>query len=770
MSRKQVKVPATEKILPEMAGDPARLAESCGSLLRDFPEAVLIADGHKKVVFLNRAAEKIFGASLRLGDPCPICAQLPGLPQSVDGTVRQACCLKPVGSLKHAPILPKVGWSSKTMLTVTASPIKGPGDEPEGCLVVLREPEELVGHPVVPQQIATLASILESLPVPFFIVDPDLVVTYMNERLERLTGYSSQEVVGRMTCAQVLNTEQCGTCDCVLRQVMEEKNPLPELRRVLRHRNGRKIPVTVSAFAITDPSGKVIGGFAAIRDITTIIEAEQKINLLTEHSREGLLMADENQRVVYLNTPMAAILQQPKEEVLGKHLSEILPSQTLHMALELANRVEQGQESQTRFCSMLDLPHQGEGPRVFETCMAVSRLGTKVLTCLYLRDLTERVGIERELHKAIVFLHNIIQNSVEGIVMVDRKGVPLIFNEGAERILGYKAEEVIGNPENFHRFYPRPMAKEMMRRMRSDEFGPPGKLNPTRLTFINKAGEEVPVNFSATIIREGGQEVGSVGIFSDLREILKVYQELEATHHQLVQAEKIASLGRMAAGVAHEINNPLAGILIYAELLARELEPDSNVRENVDIIIGQTMRCQQIVHRLLEFSRQSLGQKQPVDINESIRRSVDLVRNQAFFHNIEISLQLAPELPQIIGDPGQLQQVFTNLLLNAADAMGGTGTITISSSPTLDHDGVVLRFVDTGVGIPQEIIDKIFEPFFTTKPPGKGTGLGLSIVYGIIHRHGGEIKAESAPGCGTTFTITLPRESPDSELNLGFKE
>ena len=196
--------------------------------------------------------------------------------------------------------------------------------------------------------------------------------------------------------------------------------------------------------------------------------------------------------------------------------------------------------------------------------MAVSRLGTKVLTCLYLRDLTERVRIERELQKTNAFLHNIIRSSVDGIVVVDRKGVPIIFNEGAERILGFKAEEIIGNLENFRRFYPPEVAAEMMRRMRSNEYGPPDKLNTTRLIFINKKGEEVPVNFSATIIRERGQEVGSVGIFSDLREILKVHQELEATHHQLVQAEKIASLGRMAAGVAHEINNPLAGILIYA--------------------------------------------------------------------------------------------------------------------------------------------------------------------------------------------------------------
>ncbi|MFI5354056.1 MAG: PAS domain S-box protein [Desulfobaccales bacterium] len=768
MRRRPGKGPAAD-VLPAMAGDTTRLAESCGPLLLDFPDPVLIADRHRRVVFLNRAAEKIFGATLRPGDLCPICGQLTGLPLSVDGTVRQARCLEPGESLRRAPILPKAGWAGRTPLTVTATPIKGRGNEPAGCLVMLRQHEELLAHPVVQLQIATLASILENFPIPFFMVDPDLVVTHVNERLERLTGYSSQEVVGRMSCGQVLNTIQCGTCDCVLKQVMEHKKPLSGLRRVVRRRDGREIPVTVSASIITDPSGKVIGGFEAIRDITPIVEAEQKIDLLTEHTREGLLMADEGQRVVYLNTPMAEILRQPKKQVLGRHLGEILTSQHLHMAQELSNRVEHGQERETRFCSLLDLPHKGDKPRVFETCMAVSRLGTKVLTCLYLRDLTERVRIERELQKTNAFLHNIIKSSVDGIVVVDRKGVPIIFNEGAERILGYKAGEIIGHPENFRRFYPPTVAAEMMRRMRSEEYGPPDKLNTTRLIFINQKGEEVPVNFSATIIRERGREVASVGIFSDLREILKVHQELEATHHQLVQAEKIASLGRMAAGVAHEINNPLAGILIYAELLARELTQDAPIRENVEVIINQTIRCQQIVNRLLDFSRQSLGEKKLLDVNEILHRCVELVRHQAFFHNIKIKEDLEAGLPQIVGDPGQLQQVFTNLLLNAADAISGSGLITLSSRPAWHGGGVVLQFCDSGCGIPEEIRDKIFEPFFTTKPPGKGTGLGLSIVYGVIQRHGGSIQAYSPPGGGTIFTVTLPLESGEPEPGAGFE-
>ena len=178
------------------------------------------------------------------------------------------------------------------------------------------------------------------------------------------------------------------------------------------------------------------------------------------------------------------------------------------------------------------------------------------------------------------------------------------------------------------------------------------------------------------------------------------------------------------------------------------------------MIINQTVRCQQIVTRLLEFSRQSLGQRTLFDLNEIITRCVDLIGHQPLFHNIEITRGLDPELPQIIGDPGQLQQVFTNLLLNAADAMNGRGR---SPSPPArpGRDGVVLTFADTGPGIPREIQDKIFEPFFTTKPPGKGTGLGLSIVYGVLQRHGGSIEVDNRPGGGTIFTVKLPLDSPE---------
>jgi two-component system NtrC family sensor kinase len=749
----------------------SRVEDFLSPVVGDFPEAIIVTNMERRVIFLNCAAQKLFGGTLSLGDPCPLCSETPLIVGTGEDASRVKRCPGLGESLKQVPVLVKTRWPLGAPLSLTATPMRGADQQKRGCFILIREHAELLVHPVMEQQMATLSSILENFPLPFFLVDPFFMITHLNEHMEKLTGVSRSEAVGRMTCGELLNTVQCVTSDCVLKQVMEAKKPISGVRRVVRTRDGREVPVAASASIITDQEGRVIGGFEAVRDITRVVEAERKLDLLTELTQEGLLMADENQRIIFANARMADILNIPKTELLGLRLEEVLTSQQLQMAQELMNLVDQGQQQETRFCSILDQPDvEDRVSRVFETCVAVSRLGKKVLTCLFLRDLTSRIRIERELQKTNAFLTNIIQSSVDGIVVVDPRGVPLIFNEGAERILGYKAEEIIGNLENFRRFYPREVAAENMRRMRSPDYGPPDKLNATRMTFINKKGEEVPVNFSATIIRERGQEVGSVGIFTDLREILKVHQELEAAQSQLMHTEKIASLGRMAAGVAHEINNPLAGILIYAELLRRDLAADAVNRENIEVIIDQTMRCQHIVHRLLDFSRQSLGDKKLFDVNDIIYRCVELISHQAFFHNIKVVQRLDPFLPRIVGDPGQLQQVFTNLLLNAADAMNGQGQIIVASRPAASGDGIILEFTDTGCGILPENRDKIFEPFFTTKPPGKGTGLGLSIVYGVIQRHGGTITADSLPEGGTTFTIMLPLDAMDQEAVINLRE
>jgi PAS domain S-box-containing protein len=743
---------------------PAQLVEhGLHHLLNDTPDPVLVLDRSQALVFANQAAVRLFGESLRLGEPVAF----------VNGGSWENWLQRTLVNGEIFPRLPLTvqdDTGASRSLTASLSPIRENLRSPAGCLLIFREEGvDLRTFEAVQLKEATLASILDNFPTPFFLVDPNLTITHINERMEKLTGYSREEVVGRMSCGALLNTIQCGAEGCVLRMVMQQKHPVPNLRRVVRDRQGREIPVVVSASLITDHTGKVIGGFEAVRDITPIIEAEKKVELLSELTREGIVMVDENQRILFANSQMEKIVERTKEELLGQDLGEILTPQHKRSAADLARMVQEGYYWDLQFCNTLEPSSITEGePRVFETSMAGTRLGDQIIIYVYLRDLSFRVKLSRELLKNISFLNNIIQCSVDGIVVVDRKGVPLIFNEGAERILGYKADEVIGHPEVFRRFYPPGVAQEMMRRMRSPEFGPKDKLNTSLITFIHKNGEEVPILFSAAIVREHNKEVGSVGIFSDMRETLNLRQKLEESQAQLLQAEKIASLGRLSAGVAHEINNPLAGILIYAELLQREMDPAFKGREFVDEIINQTMRCQQIVNRLLEFSRQSMVQRTLVDLNAVVDRVVELILHQALFHDIQVVRNLDPELPQFMGDPGQLQQVLTNLLINAADALQGQGTITITTRPGPEGEGVVLTFADTGPGIPAYIRDKIFEPFFTTKPVGKGTGLGLSIVYSVIQRHGGTIEVDSRPGMGTTFTIRLPQDLPEEEEDVEF--
>ncbi len=228
----------------------------------------------------------------------------------------------------------------------------------------------------------------------------------------------------------------------------------------------------------------------------------------------------------------------------------------------------------------------------------------------------------------------------------------------------------------------------------------------------------------------------------------------QATREQIGQSEKLASIGRLAAGVAHEINNPLTGVLTFASLMRTKKNMDEQDIGDLDVIIRETTRVREIVRGLLDFARESPSIQQPLQINEVIANTLRLVRSQKDFRKVTIQERLAENLPLVRGDKNQLQQVVLNLSLNACEAMEGGGTLTITTAA--ENGRVILRVADSGHGIKPELLDRIFEPFFTTKPVGKGTGLGLSVTYGIIQRHGGTIEIESAEGAGTTFTITLP--------------
>ena len=232
-------------------------------------------------------------------------------------------------------------------------------------------------------------------------------------------------------------------------------------------------------------------------------------------------------------------------------------------------------------------------------------------------------------------------------------------------------------------------------------------------------------------------------------------KELQAAQDFLIQSEKMASLGKLAAGVAHEINNPLTSILINSHLILEKFKGDATLKDNLKLIIDETTRCSSIVNGLLEFARQTPPEKTVVDINRIIESTLIIMETQALVHKVRIKKDLAGDLPQIQIDVNKIKQVFTNLILNALDAMSDGGTLTILSRLSSGGDCVEVKFHDTGKGIPKDNISKIFDPFFSTKGT-KGTGLGLSISYGIIQQHNGKIDVQSEVGKGTTITVCLP--------------
>ena len=232
--------------------------------------------------------------------------------------------------------------------------------------------------------------------------------------------------------------------------------------------------------------------------------------------------------------------------------------------------------------------------------------------------------------------------------------------------------------------------------------------------------------------------------------------ELREMQAHLIQSEKLASLGKLAAGIAHEINNPLGGILIYSNLILEDIGGKSPYYENLKKIVKETSRCKNIVRGLLEFARPKEPEASLINITEVVDSALAIVESQTLFQNIKIKKAYASDLPKIVADGAQLQQVFMNIILNAAEAMDGDGRLTLSTSLNEDGSYIEAQFSDTGHGIKEEDKKRLFEPFFSTKDVGKGTGLGLAISYSIIQKHNGTIEVDSQIGKGSTFTVRLP--------------
>jgi len=374
----------------------------------------------------------------------------------------------------------------------------------------------------------------------------------------------------------------------------------------------------------------------------------------------------------------------------------------------------------------------------------------------------ENAETSQQLIKTFEFQKNLIESAMDGILACDMKGNIISFNKSMERISGYSRSTVI-DKMSLVQLLSEKEEKHFREALRGDRYGGENRLTLYETTLLGNAQRQIPVQVSAARLMHGEREDGLICYFRDLREIRKLEREV-ADQARILHQDKMMSLGRLAASVVHEINNPLSGILNYLKLMMRIINRGGPLEEKyrdkfiryLELVESETSRCSQIISSLLTFSRVSPPNFSPLRTDELLKRCIILSRHKLELSNIELTSSIQPEVPPVMGDFNQLQQCVINLIFNAIDAMPDGGAIEINGGLNANSQEVLITVKDSGHGISQADLPNVFEPFFTTKKEGFGVGLGLSTVYGIIERHKGTIDVSSREGEGSEFRIKLP--------------
>lgn len=399
-------------------------------------------------------------------------------------------------------------------------------------------------------------------------------------------------------------------------------------------------------------------------------------------------------------------------------------------------------------------------------------------------EISERTKVERQLHESRARIAGIIDSAMDSIITVDTDQRIVMFNQAAERMFRCSAAEAVGN--SLDRFVPprfRPTHSKDIRKFGETGVTTRAMAAARPVSGLRANGEEFPVEASISQIEVGAEKLYTV-IMRDITERKRAEGELKAANQrleqaltelktkqdelagmtqQLWQASKLATMGELAASIAHELNNPLATVALRAENLLMQMPEDPDQRKPLEIIAQEVDRMATLVNNLLQFSRRSHRQVSTVDPREEIMNSVEFVRYHLRNRKIEVAPEFADSLPTIQADRQQLRQLFLNLLTNASDAMPQGGKLTVrADSDGADEAMVAIDFVDTGEGITAENLERIWDPFFTTKPEGKGTGLGLGICRRIVEEHGGKIEIQSEAGRGTTVHLVFPATTKEA--------
>jgi len=597
--------------------------------------------------------------------------------------------------------------------------------------------------------------LVENSPDLIFIIENNRI-KYANRKASNMLLYQPEEFYGFNVMDIIAPPYRDVFMENLKKKLRGEEVSNYEI--VLINKNREEVVVDVNG-VLTEyerkPAIQIIG-----RDVTDRKKADKEMLRLAAAVRSlnsAVTITDMNTNIIYINPVHKRVFGYELEELIGKKSSILYPfddpsgiSNKIYEAILIV-----GWEGER-----LGMRKNGEVFPVYEkTSVVKDKDGKQIGIVSVVEDITLRKRLEQALKESEERYRTLVETAKSAIIAIDEEGKITLFNPSAEELFGYTKEEIENRelniliPERHRDFYKIGLGNHC-----GDEiFGLLGKT--IEIAGLKKDGKEFPIEVSLSACKIGGRRILTAIIFD--------ITERKNLQEQLIQSAKLAAVGELIAGVAHEVNNPLAVVMGYSEMILGEENIDEQIRKSIDVIYNEANRARKVIQNLLSFARKHSSEKLYTHINDILERTLSLKEYDLRKNNIEVIKDFDPDLPATMADPNQLQQVFLNLIINAEQAMvekEGKRQITIASRvkngqsriKSEGEDIIEISFRDTGPGISEKNMKNIFDPFFTTKPVGKGTGLGLSVSYGIIKEHGGEIYAVSKEGEGAAFFIELP--------------
>ncbi|MBL7209393.1 MAG: PAS domain S-box protein [Dehalococcoidia bacterium] len=735
-------------------------------LVENSPDGLIIADENVVHLYANKRAAEITGYSVD---------ELVGMsgweltrPDEVEmykERMRKRLTCEPHPKHYERIYVRKDGTEVVTEFTTTVTKWKG-----KICpMATIRDiTERKQAEQALQQSEQRFRQFFENEPEYCYMISLEGIILDMNKAALEALGHDKEELVGK-PLQSIYAPESLPK----MRQLFakwQETGALADEEMTVMSKQGDRRTVLLSASMIRDSDGKAMHSVSLQKDITerkqaeeALRESEGRYRTIFETSGTAMLIAEEDRTISMINAEFEKLCGYSKDEVEGKKSwVEFIVKADLERMKEYHRLQMIDPKAAPPYYEFQSIDKHGNVKDIFINLALLP--GTKK-TVGSLADITERKHAEEALRQSEERYRAILESVEDGYFEVDIAGSFTFFNEALWRILGYPAEELMGM--NSRTYSVGEDAKRVYEAF--NEVYRTGKpVQGFSWQILRKDGSKRFLETSASLVRDPeGNPIGFRGVSRDVTGRKEAEEERRQLEQKAHLASRLASVGEMASGIAHEINNPLTGVIGYAQLLTGREDVPTDIKKDLATINDGAQRVADIVKRLLAFARQQKLERDYVSINDIIRTTLALRTYELKTGNIELTTYLAPDLPATIADGGQLQQVFLNLIINAETEMKlghGKGTLLVKTE-TVDNT-IRISFQDDGPGIRKENLDRIFEPFFTTREVGKGTGLGLSICYGIISEHGGSIHTESKLREGATFIVELPIVTKAEQLKL----